>query len=220
MARAIPPILINATVAQTASVIFCHGIGDTGHGWSDVLRMYSTKMPHVKFILPTAPVRKVTRFGGAPSNAWFDLLGLPDRADEPCQGIEDSQRTVADLVAAEVAAGIPHDRIVLGGFSQGGGLAYFTGLQFPEPLAGLLVLSGYLPKPSTIKVQHSATPVLQCHGTHDPMVLMQWATASEQRAKAVGYDVQFKTYQGLDHSVSDEELKDVLVWLQSRIPQA
>lgn len=45
-----------------------------------------------------------------------------------------------------MSAGIPHSRIVLGGFSQGGAMSYFTGYQLKTALAGVLVLSGYIPK--------------------------------------------------------------------------
>lgn len=52
---------------------------------------------------------------------------------------------VHSLIAEEVAAGIPTKRIVLGGFSQGGALAMFSALTFPEPLAGIIAMSSWLP---------------------------------------------------------------------------
>ena len=81
-------------------------------------------------------------------------------------GIEASRTVVETLVQAEVEGGIPYGRIVLMGFSQGGALSLYTGLQMSSPLAGLLVLSGYLAGASSFKLNPATTavPVLHCHG--------------------------------------------------------
>lgn len=50
-----------------------------------------------------------------------------------------SHKEVLSIINAEIAAGIPASRIVLGGFSQGGALSLFTGMQFPQRLAGIVV---------------------------------------------------------------------------------
>ncbi|KAG2956470.1 hypothetical protein PC119_g27674, partial [Phytophthora cactorum] len=44
----------------TAAVVFLHGLGDTGHGWSDAMTMLAKGLPHVKFVLPTASSMPVT----------------------------------------------------------------------------------------------------------------------------------------------------------------
>lgn len=61
------------------------------------------------------------------------------------EGIRRAAEMVHSLIAEEVAAGIPTKRIVLGGFSQGGALAIYSALTFPEPLAGIIALSAWLP---------------------------------------------------------------------------
>lgn len=49
------------------------------------------------------------------------------------------------LITSEVESGIPASRIVLGGFSQGGAMSLLTGLTSERRLAGISVLSGWLP---------------------------------------------------------------------------
>jgi pimeloyl-ACP methyl ester carboxylesterase len=61
------------------------------------------------------------------------------------EGFSQSKALIDDIVAREVAAGIPHNRIVLGGFSQGGSVTLFAGLQAEYSLGGLLVMSSWMP---------------------------------------------------------------------------
>ena len=60
-------------------------------------------------------------------------------------GFSQSKALIDDIIAREVAAGIPHNRIILGGFSQGGAVTLFTGLQAEHALGGLLVMSSWMP---------------------------------------------------------------------------
>jgi len=75
----------------------------------------------------------------------FDLRSLDSSGPEDEDGIRKAAEMVHSLIAEEVAVGIPTKRIVLGGFSQGGALAMFSALTFPEPLAGIIALSSWLP---------------------------------------------------------------------------
>ena len=78
--------------------------------------------------------------------SWFDLLEIPVEPTSP-EVEDDFQRAVArahELVRAQVAAGVPPGRIVLGGFSQGGALALASALQFDAPLAGAVCFSGWV----------------------------------------------------------------------------
>ena len=103
-----------------------------------------------------------------------------------------SRALLTSVIAAENAAGIPDHRIVLAGFSQGGALSLYTGLQHPRALAGVLCMSGYLPKPEAIKPSPAAlvTPVRLLHGDSDPMVLPQWATATKRAVDGLGFKVR------------------------------
>jgi lysophospholipase-2 len=94
-----------------------HGLGDSGKGWQGLAARLD--MPHVKFIFPTAPTRPVTINRGAMMPAWFDARGVTSGAVEDEEGCLQTRDYVHSLVAAEIHAGIPSSRIMIGGFSQG-----------------------------------------------------------------------------------------------------
>lgn len=206
--------------AHSASCIFMHGLGDTANGFAGVCHAWAMEMPHVRFVLPTAPTSPVTLNGGMRMPSWYDIVGLDDRSLESCDGIEASRDAVLELLAKEAAA-VGHERCLLAGFSQGGAMALFVGLQLPHRLAGLLALSAYLPTPDTVSVSPEAlaTPVLQCHGEADSMVAIGTARTTEAFLEAHGIERRgFKAYSDLGHSVSDEELEEVADWLGEVLP--
>merc|ERR1712183_121000 len=96
-----------------------HGLGDTAAGWADAAVHFSAHLPHVKFVLPTAPVQPVTLNGGMEMPSWYDIKGLGQRSEEPCHGLDESRQKVCRLIEEELTMGVAHRRIVLGGFSQG-----------------------------------------------------------------------------------------------------
>lgn len=77
--------------------------------------------------------------------SWFDIYSFGLNAEEDEEGMLKSSRSISELITAEIKAGISESRIVLGGFSQGGAMSLLTGLQPDRNLAGLAVLSGWLP---------------------------------------------------------------------------
>eukprot|EP00232_Nephroselmis_pyriformis_P007102 CAMPEP_0182890830 /NCGR_PEP_ID=MMETSP0034_2-20130328/22896_1 /TAXON_ID=156128 /ORGANISM="Nephroselmis pyriformis, Strain CCMP717" /LENGTH=221 /DNA_ID=CAMNT_0025024409 /DNA_START=117 /DNA_END=782 /DNA_ORIENTATION=+ len=214
------PIVIEPSADHSASVIFLHGLGDEGQGWQDPLQGVARTLPYARFVMPTAPVRPVTRFGGMASTAWFDLVGCNDRADEPFEGLDEAVEGVHALIDAEVARGVPRSRIILGGFSMGAGLTFYTGATDTRtpPLAGLVIVSGYLPRTKTVEFANTASPVLQLHGDADTMVLLEWAKAARERAEAAGVSVEMVEYEGLGHSVTEPELQLIRRWLAERLP--
>ena len=106
-----------------------------------------TKLPHIKFVLPTAGKMFVTSLKGKEATAWHDVIKGRDKIDEEeCLGIQDSRKFVEMLIEHEISSnGIDHSRIVIGGFSQGAALAAFATYQYPKTLAGSVLLSSYLP---------------------------------------------------------------------------
>merc|ERR1719171_2984309 len=90
-----------------------HGLGDTNMGWANLAVELHGKLPHVKFVLPNAPVAPVTLNGGMPMPSWYDITSLTDRAKQPCTGIEESRASIEALINEEVAAGIGVGRIVV-----------------------------------------------------------------------------------------------------------
>jgi len=210
---------------QSATVIICHGLGDSSEGFSDVAEHLSSKLPYAKFILPTAPVQKVTMNMGMAMASWYDIVGLDKRSNEFCKGIDESQSRLASMIKAEMDMGISRNRIVLAGFSQGGALSLYTGMQLPAvdgpPLAGIVVLSGYLPHSSGFNISAGleGTPIWHGHGAADPLVRMEAAQESKKVVTERGAtDYTFKSYAGLAHSVNPQEISDVLAFLQRVLP--
>jgi len=224
------------TQEATAVVLFAHGLGDTAAGWADAIQMIAPSLPHVRFILPTASSIPVSLNMGMSMPAWYDLhADGRDRALEPCEGLDASAATVRGLLRAEHeggngGGGIAYNRMVLGGFSQGGALSLWTGLQMGlggdegggGALAGVLCMSGYLPRSGTFApcaaTAAAAVPTLMCHGDADPMVQLKWAEASRDKLRQQGLEVEFAAFPGMEHSACEEELQLVARWLGERLP--
>lgn len=201
-----------------ASVIWLHGLGADGHDFEPVVPMLGLDAAlALRFVFPHAPIRPVTINMGMPMRAWYDIAELGGaRQDE--HGIRESQAILERLIERERTRGIASRRIVLAGFSQGGAIALHTGLRHPEPLAGILALSTWLPLDSTLSAErnpvNAAIPILIAHGTDDEMVSIDRARRSRDVLVSQGYAPQWREYP-MGHAVSVPELADVGAWLGS-----
>lgn len=205
-----PVVTMQATAKQTATLIFLHGLGDTGHGWAQA--MVAVRPPYMKVICPTAPTIPVTLNAGFRMPSWFDIRSLDMFTPEDEPGINQATNDIHSLIQTEVQAGIAPGRIFLGGFSQGGALALYAGLTYTKPLAGIIGLSCWLPIhksfPGAKKVDNTV-PIFQCHGDVDPVVPYKLGQLSHLTLKTFMTNAQFTTYNGLSHSSSDQELDDM-----------
>ena len=167
--------------------------------------------------MPRAPERPVTINAGMRMRAWYDILGADLRQREDEAGLRDALREVHGLIAREVARGIPARRIVLAGFSQGCAVTLLAGLRYPERLAGLAGLSGYLPLAQTTAVERAPAngdvPVFLAHGRNDTVVPVTGGLASRDALTAIGHDVEWHDYP-MEHSVCLEEVQALDRWLQ------
>jgi phospholipase/carboxylesterase len=216
--------LLEAVELQTtpnpgASVIWLHGLGADGYDFVPVVReLEALGAPPARYVFPHAPMMPVTINGGYVMRAWYDILGtdLVRREDEA--GIRASQAAVERLIEREVARGTPPARIVLAGFSQGGAITLQTGLRQPQPLAGLVALSCYLPLADTFEAERAAAsaqvPIFLAHGNADPIVPVARGAASRDRLTALGHPVQWHEYP-MPHSVCAEEIRDIAAFLQA-----
>jgi phospholipase/carboxylesterase len=200
-----------------ATIIIMHGLGADGSDFFPIAEQIDlSAIGSVRFLFPNAPVMPVTINGGYAMPAWYDILGtdLARREDEP--GLRKSQLAIEAIISNEIARGIPAEKIVLAGFSQGCAMAYMTGLRFGQKLAGIAGLSGYLPLADKISAErHSAnqsTPIFMAHGRQDPVVTLQRAEASRIALTRLGYAVEWHDYP-MEHSVCLEEIRDLRAWL-------
>ena len=200
------------------SVIWLHGLGADGNDFAPVVpELKLNDIGPLRFIFPHAPVQPVTINNGMSMRSWYDIYVADLVRHEDEAGLRASQRSVEALIARENSRGIPTERIVLAGFSQGCAMALQTGLRYPEKLAGIIGLSGYLPLAATAENErHTAnqsTPIFLAHGTMDPVVQFERAQASLELLQKLGYDVRFKTYP-MPHSVCLEEIQDIAAFLR------
>lgn len=145
-----------------ASVIWLHGLGDTGAGWSALGRMVNDKHPSWRFSFPTAAERPVTLYGNMLMTAWMDLDDLPVTLETPDDepGYVQSAKVIHGLIDAELARGTPANRIFLGGFSQGAAMSVFAGLTYPKPLGGVCVVPALREPPRCTACRAPATIVM------------------------------------------------------------
>ncbi|XP_052861951.1 acyl-protein thioesterase 1 [Anopheles bellator] len=214
------PVIIPSVAKHTSTLIFLHGLGDTGHGWAT--SMAGLRTADMKVICPTAAPMPVTMNGGFRLNSWFDLKSISISDPEDEEGIKRATRTVHDLIRSEMKAGIASNRIMLGGFSQGGALALYAGLTFVEPLAGIIALSCWLPMhkrfPGDRKCPDTV-PILQCHGDCDPIVFYKFGQLSSSVLKSFMQKSHFQSYESLGHSACDAELADMKNFIATHVPR-
>jgi len=210
-------IELNPGSPPRATVIVLHGLGADGTDFlpmADELRLGA--VGPVRFLFPRAPVRPVTINNGHEMRAWYDILGadLVRREDEA--GLRASIAAVQALMHREVERGVPAQRIVLAGFSQGSAIALGAGLRHDQRLAGLAGLSGYVPLADTTAAErhaaNAATPVFLAHGINDGMVPMARGSAGRDLLLGLGQPVQWQQYP-MEHSVCVEEVRALQQWL-------
>jgi len=219
---ALPDIVEGETGPEPeGSVIWLHGLGADGHDFEPIvpeLRLPSS-LP-LRFVFPHAPVRPVTLNGGMPMRAWFDLFSLDKSGPLDEAGIRASAEMLVALIEREHDRGIPYERIVVAGFSQGGAIALHAALRFPYPLAGLMALSTWLPMASVLeeelaragRSQTRELPVFQAHGTEDPVLPVGLGRDSHAVLRRLGFTVEWHEYR-MGHAVCPEEIRHISRWM-------
>ncbi|TKR96752.1 hypothetical protein L596_010728 [Steinernema carpocapsae] len=213
------PVVVPAKDKHIGTVIFFHGLGDQGDGWASMFKD-EIRNKAVKYICPNSADRPVTLNFGMSMPAWYDLKGLSPDSEEDDAGIAAATQFVHALVEKEIAAGIPANKIILGGFSMGGALAIYAGLTCKHKLAAIVGLSSFLLQRSKLPGSHTAnlqTKVLLGHGTNDFLVPLTFGQMTEKAIKAFNPNVEFKTYQGMQHSSCPQELNDVKAFIEKAL---
>ncbi|RDB17778.1 Acyl-protein thioesterase 1 [Hypsizygus marmoreus] len=235
---------------HTATVIWLHGLGDTGRGMQYFAEIIS-KQPgfgHIKWILPHAHRMTVTGGGGTSMNSWFDCLSfdIPNRTeDEP--GLYRAVEKINNMISMEEQdSKIPSNRIVVGGISQGSAVSLLTALTTKRPLAGIFVLSGYIPLRKKTKeiasTLASTLPIFWGHGRDDPQVNYKFSLKAamtladqlhipfhESSDRLVpetfaepknNVNLRFMTYPDLGHWLCPVEIDDLSIWMEAIIPKS
>jgi phospholipase/carboxylesterase len=217
-------IEVDPGVEARATIVILHGLGADGTdflSFADEMKLDAAGP--VRWVFPRAPIRPVTINGGHRMRAWYDILGMDLVRREDEAGLRESFALVHALLDREVARGVPAERIVLGGFSQGCAISLGAGLRYGRKLAGLVGMSGYLPLADTLAAErHTAntnTPLFLAHGQRDGVVPLARGTAAREQLLAQGQPVEWHDYP-MEHSVCMEEVQHLQRWLVSRLGSA
>lgn len=122
------------------------------------------------------------------------------KPNEDKDGIMTSRAYFHSLIQAEISAGIAAERILIGGFSQGGAMSILSGLTAPVKVGGIIGLSSWLLLNQTFKDYVPAgdvnkeTKIFMGHGSADPLVRHPLAVASQKKLTELGYDAKLTTY--------------------------
>jgi phospholipase/carboxylesterase len=207
------PLVVEPSASHDASIIWMHGLGASAHDFVDMPRLITR--PGTRWIFPNAPVRPVTLNNGWSMPSWFDIRYLAGQSEGerecPIEAQESSE-IISKIIEEEHSKGIPYERIVLVGFSQGGAMSLYTGCRFPYRIAGMVCLSGYLLFPeqhlTMCSEANRETPILLCHGIRDDMVPF---TAGEETVNFLqehGWPIEFESYP-MFHEVCMAEINRV-----------
>jgi phospholipase/carboxylesterase len=202
----------------TAAVILLHGLGANGHDFASLVPELDLRgCRAIRFVFPHAPSIPVTVNGGNSMPAWYDITGLDLVSGQDAAGIQNSELAVLALIAHEIERGIAPENIVLAGFSQGAAMTLHTALRLPYQLAGIIVLSGYLPLADRLTVErkpaNAQTPIFMAHGKHDTVVIPQRGEETRDALQALGYSVEWHSYE-TEHNVIHEEIDDMADFLR------
>lgn len=209
---------VNPQKSPIMTVIWLHGLGADGYDFVNIVpELHLPDDLPIKFVFPHAPMRSITINNNCVMRAWYDIKDLANLADEDEDGIRDSAIKINALIEREKQLGMPSDKIILVGFSQGGAMALHIGLRYPEKLAGIIALSTYLPLhaslPAEMSKMNCGTAIMMAHGTQDPLIPI--ALAKESRDFLIKHDckVEWHDYV-MPHSVCSQEINDISKWLQ------
>lgn len=209
--------LVHGNTEPKHAIIWLHGLGASANDFPPIVsELGLAANPSIRFIFPQAPDRPITINGGMIMPGWYDIKGMDIADKQDVNGMAESKSMLDAMIDEQIALGIASENIIIAGFSQGGAVAYHTGVRSELKLAGILALSTYIPFAEQVADEHSeanlTTPILANHGDHDPVVPVHLGKTSADLLSNLGYSVQWQTYP-MAHQVVMEQIRDIGGWI-------
>jgi phospholipase/carboxylesterase len=191
-------------------MIMLHGLGDSIEGyrwWPEAMGL-----PWLNYLLVNAPDEY---YGGY---SWYDYAG------DIAPGVGRSCKLLFKLLEDLKAKGFPADQITLGGFSQGCLMSVEVGLRYPERLAGIVGISGYVCDPEKLVEEMSPVATKQrlliTHGTIDTVVPFAVTREQINVLKAAGLNVEWHEFVKPHTIAGEDELEVIRKFVRAGYPDA
>ena len=199
-----------------AAIIWLHGLGADGNDFAPVVPQL--QLPAglgVRFVFPHAPSIAVTVNNGVVMPAWYDIKQIDVDRHLDNDQLRRSADRVHDLIDREMERGLPSERIIVAGFSQGGAVSFEAALTFPHRLAGIMALSTYFATAATVAVNpvQQGLPMLICHGSEDPVVPESLGRQSVATLQKCGFNPEYVVYP-MEHAVCPQQIVDIGGWIE------
>ena len=211
-------IIIDSIESPIGSVIFLHGLGADGFDFKAIFER--SQFSKIRFILPHAPYQPVSINQGLEMRAWYDLYDLSLEKDEDELGMQKSSLIIQKLIEEQISLGIPSEKIIIGGFSQGAVMSFYLGLKYDKKLGGIVALSGYLPLKdkliSSIKDDLIKTPIFMAHGLYDNVIDIKIASSSFEKLSNKLSAVGFEKYD-MGHELCEKEIDDLSIFFNQSL---
>ncbi len=185
------------TEKPLGTIVLLHGWGANNEDLGDLVPYFN--LPEYQFLFPNGIFDHEFSDTG---KMWYSFTGAGELTERSLTQLATSRAVLTDWIQSlPDSTGIPIDRTWIAGFSQGGAMTLEIGLDLP--VAGLMVLSGYLhPR---VEPPTDTPPVLVVHGTQDDVVSILAARESQQQLTEWGVDVEYQEF-GMGHSIVPEVL--------------
>eukprot|EP00596_Hydrurales_sp_CCMP1899_P008800 CAMPEP_0119051804 /NCGR_PEP_ID=MMETSP1177-20130426/73298_1 /TAXON_ID=2985 /ORGANISM="Ochromonas sp, Strain CCMP1899" /LENGTH=354 /DNA_ID=CAMNT_0007031129 /DNA_START=113 /DNA_END=1178 /DNA_ORIENTATION=- len=219
-------------------VVFLHGSGGTGPDLRSFLDLVPLEQfghktfrkvaeeKNIEYICPTAVMRPYTAAMGQKTNVWFDRSGdFTQKGLDDYEDLETTNSSVTQILSLIDSMEDSYVDIFVGGFSQGGCLSLHLmrsdiAMRLSHKVRGIFSMGSFLVK-SSVVLKNSVDnrlanlPLIMMHGEEDSLILYEWghSTATSLLLENRDLDIQFKGYPDLDHDIGDEELVDLLLWI-------
>ena len=195
-------------------LVLLHGRGADEHDLFPLLDVLDPER-RLAGVCPRGPLSLPP--GGA---HWYAVreIGYPD----PATFGPTYERASAWLDALPQATGVPIERTVVGGFSQGSVMSYALGLGRGRPSpAGIIALSGFVPTVEgfELDLERPGLRVAIGHGTQDPVIGVEWGRRAREQLEAAGLDVTYRE-SPMGHSIDPRFLAELQGWVTDVVAAA